>query len=332
MTATTLSTTRTVHYQLSDPSEVERILAEELGATARLSSRPDTSSDFYWSLTHTIAGPVSVAAVESTGLTAQVESVDSLIVVTSERGYITHDNGTSVDRIGPGESTISSVPGETCRVDWTGELPRATAVRMDLGLLRDVAVASGGAEGAEVRFLSRRPLGVAAERHWQETVAHVARTLAGSPGRAPSPIVLGEACRFLAAMALATFPNTALPEYGGVLDEGECDGSAETLRRAVEFIEAEAGSDIGLADIARAACVTGRAVQLAFRRHLDTTPTAYLRSVRLARAHRELLEAAPESGLTVTDIALRWGFAGPGRFARYYRETFGVLPSETLAG
>jgi hypothetical protein len=38
-----------------------------------------------------------------------------------------------------------------------------------------------------------------------------------------------------------------------------------------------------VADIAAAARVTTRAVQLAFRRHLDTTPTDYLRQDHPAR-------------------------------------------------
>ena len=66
------------------------------------------------------------------------------------------------------------------------------------------------------------------------------------------------------------------------------DAHPGTLRRAIAFIDAHCDQDIGLADVARAACVTPRGVQLAFRRHLDTTPTAYLRTVRLAQAHRQL--------------------------------------------
>jgi transcriptional regulator GlxA family with amidase domain len=73
-------------------------------------------------------------------------------------------------------------------------------------------------------------------------------------------------------------------------------------------------------------------VQLAFRRHLDTTPTAYLRQVRLDAARIELLAAAPEDRVTVTEVAYRWGFCSPSRFAERYRAAFGTTPSETLRG
>jgi AraC-like DNA-binding protein len=32
----------------------------------------------------------------------------------------------------------------------------------------------------------------------------------------------------------------------------------------------------------------------------------------------------------VTQVAARWGFASPSRFARYYRAAYGVTPSRTL--
>jgi transcriptional regulator GlxA family with amidase domain len=101
------------------------------------------------------------------------------------------------------------------------------------------------------------------------------------------------------------------------------------VRRAISFIEAHPDQDISVADIAAAACVTTRAVQLAFRRHLNTTPTGYLRRIRLDYAHRELLAADPERD-TVTAVAYRWGFPSASRFAVHYRAAYGVLPSHTL--
>ena len=71
------------------------------------------------------------------------------------------------------------------------------------------------------------------------------------------------------------------------------------------------------------------AVQLAFRRHLDTTPIEYLRRVRLDRAHHDLIAADP-ARVTVTAIAVRWGFPSPSRFAARYRQAYGISPSHTL--
>ncbi|MFI7317108.1 helix-turn-helix domain-containing protein [Streptomyces venezuelae] len=34
---------------------------------------------------------------------------------------------------------------------------------------------------------------------------------------------------------------------------------------------------------------------------------------------------------TVTDVAFRWGFTHPGRFAAAYRRQYGVPPSTTMS-
>jgi len=73
-------------------------------------------------------------------------------------------------------------------------------------------------------------------------------------------------------------------------------------------------------------------VQHAFRRHLDTTPMAYLRAVRLAGARRDLLAADPGDGTTVTAAATRWGFAHQGRFGATYRRAYSESPGRTLRG
>lgn len=57
---------------------------------------------------------------------------------------------------------------------------------------------------------------------------------------------------------------------------------------------------------------------------------AYLREIRLDRVHAELSTADPSTGVTVTDIAYRWGFLHLARFAQAYKQKFGELPSATL--
>jgi len=101
------------------------------------------------------------------------------------------------------------------------------------------------------------------------------------------------------------------------------------LRRALDFIHDNAEYEITIRDIAAAADVTPRAIQYAFRAHLDMAPLEYLRRVRLERAHRELKSGDPAHD-TVTSIAGRCGFNHPGRFSRAYKEVFGTEPSRTL--
>ncbi|WP_055482643.1 AraC family transcriptional regulator [Sphaerimonospora mesophila] len=101
------------------------------------------------------------------------------------------------------------------------------------------------------------------------------------------------------------------------------------VKRAMELIEAHAAEPLTVEDIAEAVGVGARALQEGFRRHLDTTPMAYLRDVRLDRVRAELTVDAVDA-TTVTDVAFRWGFAHLGRFSLAYRQRFGEPPSATL--
>jgi transcriptional regulator GlxA family with amidase domain len=150
--------------------------------------------------------------------------------------------------------------------------------------------------------------------------------LLASPVTASNPLLMASAAQVLAATALSVFPNTAHAPLGS---RDHCGASPGCVRRAVGFIDEHADQDITVADIAAAAGVTVRAAQLAFRRELGVTPTAYLREARLARAHRELLAADPRTE-TVTAVAYRWGFSSGSRFAAYYRQAYGISPWQTL--
>ncbi|MFJ8013906.1 AraC family transcriptional regulator [Streptomyces sp. NPDC096339] len=103
------------------------------------------------------------------------------------------------------------------------------------------------------------------------------------------------------------------------------------VRRARDFCAEHAHEPISPADMARAADVSVQSLREGFRRHLNTTPLAYLRSVRLTFVRRDLVAVAEgRAPGNVTDVALRWGFTHLGRFTGYYRATYGETPSQTL--
>lgn len=145
-----------------------------------------------------------------------------------------------------------------------------------------------------------------------------------------SRIVVGQAIQYLVAALLDTFPivtqRRTHPLRGVTLEPGQ----SRAVRRAVLFIEESADQPIGTPDIAAATGLSVRALQAAFRRELDLTPMQYVRRVRLDRCHQDLLDADPTEGVTVGQIAHRYGILQLGRFAREYREAYGELPRTTL--
>lgn len=105
--------------------------------------------------------------------------------------------------------------------------------------------------------------------------------------------------------------------------------SERILATATEYLSAHHDRDVSPADAARVAGVGLRALQLAFRKGLDTTPGTWLLNLRLRRA-RQLLLAA-EDGTSVSSAAHDSGLHHLGRFAQHYRQQFGEAPSDTLA-
>ena len=206
---------------------------------------------------------------------------------------------------------------------------RAGLVGVDLRILERVAVEMFGAPALRgVNFDARHVADPERARHWQGLVRYLYRDVLLSPFAAQSPLIHSQVTRLLAATVLETFPNTA--GSGGPESTGFANAGA--VRRATAFIEERAGDPITLTDIADAARLSPRALQAAFRRHLDTSPMAYLRSVRMEGAHRDLLEAQPAAGVTVARIAARWGFAHHGRFSAQFRARYGRPPSQAGDG
>jgi transcriptional regulator GlxA family with amidase domain len=59
------------------------------------------------------------------------------------------------------------------------------------------------------------------------------------------------------------------------------------------------------------------------------SPMAYLRQVRLRRAHQDLLFSDPSTE-TVTSVALRWGFNNLSRFGALHKARYHENPGVTL--
>ena len=101
------------------------------------------------------------------------------------------------------------------------------------------------------------------------------------------------------------------------------------LNRALEFLREVSVTSVTIPEISKAAGVSVRTLEYAFRETFDLTPLGYLRLQRLHTARRELMAAAPHR-TNVSEIAMNAGFYHVARFAENYRRIFGELPSQTL--
>lgn len=255
---------------------------------------------------------------------ATADASGVLIFSDLKSGQVCHGSNGGDRRYQAGDLFLVSQPG--CPRTVTAEDTEAELAVLDPALPAELAATEPGRTWQPLRFTGYQPVSPQAAQQWRAAYAYVRDTLLTVPDAVARPLVAGSAARLLAATALSAFPSNALTEP---TIEDRRDAHSATLRRAVTFIHDNAHLDISVADIAAAVPVTIRAVQLAFQRHLHTTPTRYLRQVRLARAHEDLTRASPEDA-TITAVAYRWGFHSSSRFAAQYQRAYGVKPSRTL--
>jgi AraC-like DNA-binding protein len=314
---------RRTAFSTRDPEEARAYFAEAyLGARWR---GPVDRQRFELADQRIDAGPFQIDRMRMATRVASTFRPESVYFVTylAAGGFRLAQEGIE-ETIVPGQLVLAGQVGVEASTDaddiWQD------VVTVPVAAVREAAELDPDGEEAP-EFASVRPVSMAKSRSWQATRAYLQAVL-GDAEAADSSLLIGSANRLLANLLLETFPNSAARDAETDRRDRRDARGPGSLRRAIAFIERNAEGDIGIADIARAALVSPRAVEFAFRRHLGTTPTAYLRQVRLDHAHRELLGADGE--LTVTEVSYRWGFSSPSRFSEYYRRAFGRTPRETL--
>ena len=141
---------------------------------------------------------------------------------------------------------------------------------------------------------------------------------------APGALAAGDFEQLVMSSLLLSQPHN----YSAALRLRRGRIAARDVRRAEEYIRANAADNVTLADLVRASGVAGRTLLKHFRDVHGVSPMRYLRNHRLCRIRDEL--RAGSAG-NVSAVASRWGFAHLGRFAVEYRRRFGESPSSTRA-
>jgi len=258
---------------------------------------------------------------------AAVDPYRALVVAHPRLGRLSVRGRNGEFAQGPGGVLLLD-PCRPSRVGWSPAIDEQV-VRLELGPARQTAEDLTGQPADRVRFELSTAVSAAHARYGLGVVAEVHDILADDE-MAAAPLVRAEAFRMLAVAAMTTFPNSAIGALAERPAPGTLQAEPAAIRRAVEFIDANAHRDISVGEIARAARLSTRGLQHAFRKHRDCTPLEHLRRVRIEGAHRDLQAADPTRGDTVAAIAARWGFPHAGRFSVEYRRVHGCSPRDTL--
>jgi AraC-like DNA-binding protein len=253
-----------------------------------------------------------------------VERTDVLLVLEPSGGVMKVSRGRDEEVVPPGTPVLFP-PHEALSTLWADT--DAGCVCLRTTDVERVAAETTGIETIALRFTGLRPMSPGHARHWNDAIRYLIGAVLRHPDVTATPLVAGQLTQLLAEAVLDTFPSTTMDTRRRIPPD---HATPAPVRRAIDFIDGNAGREMTLSEIADASGIGPRGLQAAFVRHQDTTPTAYARRVRMERAYRDLQDADPAGPDTVPGIAARWGFAHPGHFATSYQQTYSQPPGETL--
>ena len=104
---------------------------------------------------------------------------------------------------------------------------------------------------------------------------------------------------------------------------------AYVVDKAVRFMEAHLTEPLPMSRICEDVRVSPRTLRYSFEQIVGVSPMQYIFSLRLHAVRHVLLNGLAEK--SIHRVAEHYGFEHLSRFAQYYREAFGELPSETTA-
>lgn len=223
---------------------------------------------------------------------------------------------------------IGSVPDpyEPLSMRWTGDCEQRVVRFEQAALEAHLADMLGHPlQHGRLTFELGMDLRTGEGRAFDEEIDLVTRRLERDPAAYDSAYLLALQEQLLMSRLLLATQHS----YSNELNGKPPAASSSTIRLVIDLMHNQAEQPHTLADLARAAGVSTRTLEREFLRHMDMSPMAYYRGVRLDRV-RDALRVADPHSTTVGLVARGAGFLNRGRFAADYRRRHGESPSETL--
>ncbi|WP_168990108.1 AraC family transcriptional regulator [Yimella sp. RIT 621] len=209
-------------------------------------------------------------------------------------------------------------PGDRPAMRWSPDLSQL-AIRIPAAqLIAHTAMLTGRPAGPRLRFEHRTAPGV----DW----APALRTLAGAVERYRSEVLPDRLARGLLEMFMTSLVMTQPSTCSDALLIPPALPGSTLIEMVAGMIEDAPEQPWSLSRMAAESGMSGRSLQLGFKRYLGCSPIDFVRQRRLELVHRRLLD--PEyATVSVTQIATDAGFTHLGRFAAEYRRQYGATPS-----
>ncbi len=263
-----------------------------------------------------VLDPVALAA----GILANTERVFAFAVVGGRAAAL--DGARSLRHRGPLlEPARGGVRAQALRRATADPQAGAIVIAVERSRLDHALARLAGGTVGHVEFGPRWTTPVASQAIVDATWRHVCFVLATLP--TPPPVARRAMEATLLDAILLGLPHS----HSALLASPPAPVDAGThAERARTWLEEHHREPVSAADVVAAVGLSVRQLQEVVRARFDLTPMQLLREIRLERA-RKLLSSGVAP--TVTQAAMDVGCGHLSRFAAFYRERFGELPSET---
>lgn len=245
----------------------------------------------------------------------------NILVLTTLRGALRHQTGSTPATTGAGESFVVDCARTDYWLDGDDDHMQLN-LTLPHRLMEETAARWFGFVPDDALWTRRVKIG-GRDSAWLRLLDYAARTLGGT---LPGTEVIG---RHLEEMLCLELLREWAGQTGLRLEDGARAAAPFYVRRAEEMLTAEARDPPTIGTVAARLGVSARTLSEGFRRFRGISPRAFLAARRLEGLHAELASAPPER--SIGEIASGWGFVNFGALAGQYRRRFGELPSQTRA-
>lgn len=304
-----------LHYSASDPVAATSAMRAVLGSAEVETRGPGLN----WDQVSLVDDGITISSIRSTGagVRLRIRGASELLIVLIDEGIATLTTGGMRLRLGPGDLGLVPISADA-ELRWSEiglqlfSIPPAPLARL-LGVPRTA-----------IRLHAPRidPCSPELAEYFRRTAHLLTSSIFGTPEVYARDLVRANAIDALTAVTVELFELTNH-------SEDVSDRDATVIRRSIAEMRAHLQEPIAIPEIAQAAGVSVRGLQMAFLRQLGVSPLLHLRQLRLEAARSALVDEA-SAGTTIADIARRFGYANSGRFSTHYRNEYGEAPSGTL--
>lgn len=233
-------------------------------------------------------------------------------------------DGRRAETVG-GQSGLLLMPNRDCKVRWSADAEQIILRFSRSRLENHLSDLLGQRIDDPVELDFGVDLSTARGRSLLASAEFMVAEMNRAGGIADIPLVVDQLESFVMSNLLLAVPN----RHSETLATPAPAVSLGRLKPIVDFMEANADEVITPAELARVGYMSIRTLHASFQQVLQATPMDYLRRIRMERVRAELVQNSdPE--VKITELAARWGFYHPSRFAARYRDMYGELPSQTI--